>query len=308
MRGREPDRRAEVDVAHAQGHLGHHQRQRHPSTRPHPRVGGVARERARHQQHRRQQVGAIAVQHLQAHQPLERREPATVAGRPVRADQARVVAAHDPAEQGLEVGEGGGPREDRQQPRRAARRRGCRAGLAEALGHQRVRQQAEEEQHRHRQVTAHHRGIEQLPHREGPEQHLGREQGHRQERQPAQARPQRAAGEGPAGERQDHHAHRQREQAMEPFDEHVELHGRDEAPLAERPVGTGEAGAGGAHHGAHDDAGEGEQRGGEAEARRDAEVAGRGQGDLSGPPSGQVPGVDAGIGHGIQGRMNGGRT
>src|SRR5215472_33148 len=118
-----------------------------------------------------------------------------------------------------------------------------------ALSFRQQHETAQDEERVHEMGRAHQIGqLEEDG--DGPEGDL-----HREEAQEDQAQPSRGACPGPAP-RQYHRDEEERGEgdrleAMAELDEHLRLGGREEAPMTERPVGTAEPRAGGAHDVAH---------------------------------------------------------
>jgi hypothetical protein len=129
------------------------------------------------------------------------------------------------------------------------------------------RQQGREQQRADGQMAAHHRRAQQLPHRERAQQRLCEVE--RDGESGERAEPGAGFGVRPHPQRgrQQHHAHQQRDQAVTPLDQHVELERRDQAALAQRPVRARQTGSRGADGGADHDQREHQKRGRKAEPR-----------------------------------------
>ena len=120
---------------------------------------------------------------------------------------------------------------------------GCNRGIER---HQPLMAGAEQghQQQGGEQVGRHHGGGQQLQHREGAEAGLYRHQQHTQHGQRRLPGRQLAAPPQAGGrQHQQAHAHHKGIEAVEPFQEHLQVHlpARQQRAVAEGPVGTGQA-------------------------------------------------------------------
>jgi hypothetical protein len=155
------------------------------------------------------------------------------------------------------------------------------ACLRLVAGRERDDEQRAEEEQRDGEVAADDRGAQQLPHGERSEQHLHHEQSERERDEPAEPRTRLTMAEHPERRRREQQADEQGQQPVEPLDEHVRVEPRNQAALAERPVGTRQPRSRRADDRAHDDQREHEADGREREPRRDGKGTLGWQGDSS---------------------------
>ena len=181
-----------------------------------------------------------AVDPVQGTLPVMRQE-AAAAEREIRAGETRARVAHVAAERQLQEKRGKtGQRQPLEPPRHRSMHR-------RALGED---DEAGENQERVHEVGGAHEPGQLEEHGHAAQADLCREEGDQDE---AQA-PWRSGRRAPPGQDHGHEQQQGERDGFEPmaeFDQDLSLRGRQQAPVAEGPVGAAEARAGGAHDIAH---------------------------------------------------------